>query len=71
MRRIRANACGVEDEMIPFYWDLTHPTTQIHAGLAKDMAAELQQDADVPEPTTLTLAALGLAAVAVGRRRAA
>ncbi len=46
------------------FWDTVHPTTAVHAVLGDGFAATV-----VPEPATLTMVVLGLAATAARRRR--
>jgi phospholipase/lecithinase/hemolysin len=52
------------------FWDQTHPTTAAHALLGAGFADAVQPRA-VPEPATMLLTAVGVAALAVRRRRAA
>lgn len=51
------------------FWDQIHPSGAAHALLGASFAAAVQP-ASVPEPATMLLAGLGVAAVAVRRRRA-
>ena len=52
------------------FWDQSHPTTAAHALLGAAFADAVQPDA-VPEPATMTLTGLGIAAGLLRRRRAA
>jgi len=52
------------------FWDRSHPSGAAHAILGAEFADAVQPDA-VPEPATMVLTALGVAALAVKRRRAA
>lgn len=64
------DACAMSADCIAhpeghFFWDGIHPTTAGHAAIARLALAE------IPEPSTLLLLALGLMAFSVSRRRAA
>jgi len=51
-----------------FYWDGIHPTTKMHALLAKGLLSEIDEHA-VPAPATLALTFAGLLSLAFTRRR--
>jgi phospholipase/lecithinase/hemolysin len=61
--------CGatVEDEFL--FWDGSHPTARGHELLGLALTDAVQES--VPEPATMTLTALALASLALGRRRIA
>ena len=63
--------CGMDDEDGYLFWDDTHPTTVGHNVLGGGFADAIDQQVPVPEPGTLTLAAVGLASLVLRRRRAA
>jgi phospholipase/lecithinase/hemolysin len=62
-------SCGptLEDEYL--FWDGSHPTARGHELLGLALTDAVQ--ASVPEPATVTLVALALVGVALGRRRIA
>lgn len=62
--------CSPDDEGEYLFWDSSHPTTTAHKMLGGEFAAAVAP-LTVPEPLTLTLAGLGVAAVVFRRRRAA
>ena len=60
--------CDTPDSFL--FWDQTHPSARAHGLLGNAFAAQVQREV-VPEPMTMTLASLGVAAVVLRRRRAA
>lgn len=67
---VAVRLCALEDEEDYLFWDSSHPTTAAHKMLGGQFAQATQQ-IPVPEPMSLTLAGIGLAAAVLRRRRAA